>query len=163
MAASKTVFRAKADITTLLQNLLAIPLMIVLVLTLWKQQTAGLVGWLVPAASVLWLYMLDALLFTSVTVAHDTLIARAGHFAVRRVPLDRIIKITTIMPPPVRGKSMVQTLALGKKRLYLILKDSEESVCISPFEDQAFIALIRSRGVEVEADVPADAPAVIQE
>lgn len=163
MAASKTVFRAKADTATLLQSLLSMPMMIVLQLTLWSEKTSSLVRWLLPVSVLLWAYIIDAVLFTSVTVANDTLLARAGHFAARRIPLDSIQKITTVMPPPVRGKSMVQTLALGKKRLYLILKDSEESVCISPWEDQAFIALMKSHGVEVEADVPVDAPAVIQE
>lgn len=151
---NKTVFPARPDRKTLLQNLATLAMTGVLIAVVaWRREALARVNWIIPAAALLCVYVIDALLFTGVTVTAEQVIARAGHLSRRRIPLEQIRALAYQVELSPSGQKAVQVLALGEKRLFILLKDGS-AVCVSPQDQQGFIALLQQRvpGLVIERE-----------
>lgn len=152
----KTVFTSRPDKKTLLQNLATLGMTIVLItVVILRREALARITWMVPAAIILCVYVLDALLFTSVTVYQDRMVAKAGHLSVRRIRFEQIQAVLTSMttdrPVP------IQVLAQGEKRLFVVLKDGS-AVCISPQDQQGFIRMMQQLIPTLITDDTAEKP-----
>lgn len=160
----KQVFKTKPGKKVMLQNLATLAMTGVLIaVVIWRKEALSRIMWMVPAAAVLCIYVLDAMLSTTVTITDTRVVAKAGHLSVRRIPLDQIQavlpSISHLQPAP----TSIQVLALGDKRLYLLLQDGS-AVCISPYEQQEFIQSLVQQipGLQTQVEEHTVAPDAMQ-